>query len=77
MSIANFLPPICDPDDGHLLLDGCYVNNVPGKYQRFQDFLVLDKLCDLWSILCHSIIRSQDSFYLFFFVELSLINRYC
>jgi len=30
MSYAWILPPICDPKDGHLLLDGCYVNNVPG-----------------------------------------------
>lgn len=31
MSIAGVLPPICDYIDGHLLLDGCYINNVPGK----------------------------------------------
>lgn len=31
MSIAGVLPPICDYIDGHLLLDGCYTNNVPGK----------------------------------------------
>ena len=30
MSYAWILPPICDPIDGHLLMDGCYVNNVPG-----------------------------------------------
>ena len=30
MSYAWLLPPICDPIDGHLLMDGCYVNNVPG-----------------------------------------------
>ncbi|XP_011630259.1 neuropathy target esterase sws isoform X2 [Pogonomyrmex barbatus] len=29
MSIAGVFPPICDPLDGHLLVDGCYVNNVP------------------------------------------------
>ncbi|XP_046752586.1 neuropathy target esterase sws isoform X2 [Diprion similis] len=29
MSIAGIFPPICDPADGHLLVDGCYVNNVP------------------------------------------------
>lgn len=23
-------PPICDPVDGHYLIDGCYTNNVPG-----------------------------------------------
>merc|ERR1719509_221343 len=30
MSYAWILPPICDPVDGDLLMDGCYVNNVPG-----------------------------------------------
>ncbi|XP_020706301.2 neuropathy target esterase sws isoform X2 [Athalia rosae] len=29
MTIAGIFPPICDPADGHLLVDGCYVNNVP------------------------------------------------
>lgn len=32
MSIAGIFPPLCDPTDGHLLLDGCYVNNVPGNF---------------------------------------------
>ena len=31
MSISGYLPPLCDPVDGHLLLDGGYVNNLPGK----------------------------------------------
>lgn len=31
MSLAGYMPPICDPSDGHLLLDGGYVNNLPGK----------------------------------------------
>ena len=30
MSLAGYLPPLCDPVDGHLLLDGGYVNNLPG-----------------------------------------------
>ncbi|XP_038208914.1 neuropathy target esterase sws isoform X2 [Zerene cesonia] len=34
MSIAGIFPPICDPIDGHLLLDGCYVNNVPADVMR-------------------------------------------
>ncbi|XP_012287845.1 neuropathy target esterase sws isoform X3 [Orussus abietinus] len=29
MTIAGVFPPVCDPLDGHLLVDGCYVNNVP------------------------------------------------
>uniref|UniRef100_A0A671NZ19 lysophospholipase n=1 Tax=Sinocyclocheilus anshuiensis TaxID=1608454 RepID=A0A671NZ19_9TELE len=28
-SYTPYLPPLCDPKDGHLLVDGCYVNNVP------------------------------------------------
>lgn len=31
MSIAGVFPPMCDYTDGHLLVDGCYVNNVPGN----------------------------------------------
>ena len=26
---ASYMPPLCDPVDGHLLLDGGYVNNLP------------------------------------------------
>ena len=29
MSLAGYMPPMCDPTDGHLLLDGGYVNNLP------------------------------------------------
>lgn len=32
MSIVGIFPPVCDPIDGHLLVDGCYTNNVPGKF---------------------------------------------
>ena len=31
MSLSGYLPPLCDPVDGHLLLDGGYVNNLPGR----------------------------------------------
>jgi len=34
MSIAGALPPMVDPTDGHLLVDGCYVNNVPADVMR-------------------------------------------
>jgi lysophospholipid hydrolase len=36
MSYAWFVPPLCDPVDGHLLMDGCYVNNVPGDVMAAQ-----------------------------------------
>ncbi|NWX54578.1 PLPL6 esterase, partial [Promerops cafer] len=29
-SYTPYLPPLCDPKDSHWLVDGCYVNNVPG-----------------------------------------------
>lgn len=34
MSLAGYLPPMCDPLDGHLLLDGGYVNNLPADVMR-------------------------------------------
>lgn len=32
MSLSGYMPPLCDPKDGHLLLDGGYVNNLPGNF---------------------------------------------
>lgn len=34
MSLSGYLPPLCDPNDGHLLLDGGYVNNVPADVMK-------------------------------------------
>eukprot|EP00795_Rhopilema_esculentum_P010763 gene10763-19552_t len=34
MSLAGYLPPLCDPTDGNLLLDGGYVNNLPADIMR-------------------------------------------
>ena len=34
MSLSGYMPPLCDPVDGHLLLDGGYVNNLPGQWAR-------------------------------------------
>ncbi len=34
MSLAGYVPPLCDPHDGHLLLDGGYVNNLPADLMR-------------------------------------------
>ncbi|XP_074600468.1 patatin like phospholipase domain containing sws [Brevipalpus obovatus] len=34
MSLSGYLPPLCDPIDGHLLLDGGYVNNLPADIMR-------------------------------------------
>lgn len=42
MSLSGYMPPLCDPKDGHLLLDGGYVNNLPGKcFFVFVLFLVV------------------------------------
>ncbi|VDP13224.1 unnamed protein product [Soboliphyme baturini] len=35
MSYSGIFPPLCDPVDGHYLMDGCYVNNVPGSLWRY------------------------------------------
>lgn len=32
MTLSGYLPPLCDPKDGHLLMDGGYINNLPGKW---------------------------------------------
>uniref|UniRef100_A0A6P7GZS0 Neuropathy target esterase sws-like n=1 Tax=Diabrotica virgifera virgifera TaxID=50390 RepID=A0A6P7GZS0_DIAVI len=35
MSLSGYMPPLCDPIDGHLLLDGGYTNNLPGHLWRY------------------------------------------
>ncbi|KAG8277542.1 Neuropathy target esterase [Homalodisca vitripennis] len=34
MTLAGIFPPLCDPEDGHLLIDGCYTNNVPADVMK-------------------------------------------
>ncbi|XP_022900031.2 neuropathy target esterase sws isoform X1 [Onthophagus taurus] len=34
MSLSGYMPPLCDPCDGHLLLDGGYTNNLPADVMR-------------------------------------------
>ncbi|XP_016047925.2 patatin-like phospholipase domain-containing protein 6 isoform X2 [Erinaceus europaeus] len=34
-SYCPYLPPLCDPRDGHWLVDGCYLNNLPGSLWRY------------------------------------------
>uniref|UniRef100_A0A6M2DEI5 Neuropathy target esterase sws n=1 Tax=Xenopsylla cheopis TaxID=163159 RepID=A0A6M2DEI5_XENCH len=36
MSLSGYMPPLCDPADGHLLMDGGYVNNLPADVMRAQ-----------------------------------------
>ena len=55
MSLSGYLPPLCDPLNGHLLLDGGYINNLPGNdtstgtsseyiYHGFSLTLIMDHL---------------------------------
>merc|ERR550519_1093358 len=34
MSLSGYLPPLCDPKDGHLLLDGGYTNSLPADIMK-------------------------------------------
>lgn len=34
MTVTGLLPPLCDPVDGNLLVDGCYLNNLPGIFRK-------------------------------------------
>uniref|UniRef100_A0A3B1JXB1 lysophospholipase n=1 Tax=Astyanax mexicanus TaxID=7994 RepID=A0A3B1JXB1_ASTMX len=34
MSLSGYLPPLCDPKDGHLIMDGGYINNLPADVAR-------------------------------------------
>ncbi|XP_014394068.1 PREDICTED: neuropathy target esterase [Myotis brandtii] len=34
MTLSGYLPPLCDPKDGHLLMDGGYINNLPADIAR-------------------------------------------
>ncbi|KAG1704472.1 Neuropathy target esterase sws [Nymphon striatum] len=43
MSLSGYLPPLCDPTDGHLLLDGGYINNLPASMSIAG---VLPPVCD-------------------------------
>ncbi|KAI5740360.1 hypothetical protein M8J76_003050 [Diaphorina citri] len=35
MSLSWYSPPLCDPVDSHMLLDGGYVNNLPGCARKY------------------------------------------
>ncbi|XP_029106568.1 neuropathy target esterase isoform X2 [Scleropages formosus] len=34
MTLSGYLPPLCDPKDGNLLMDGGYTNNLPADIAR-------------------------------------------
>uniref|UniRef100_T1IXP6 Neuropathy target esterase sws n=1 Tax=Strigamia maritima TaxID=126957 RepID=T1IXP6_STRMM len=50
MSLSGYLPPLCDPEDGHLLLDGGYINNLPGSVWRY--IRASMSICGLLPPLC-------------------------
>ena len=58
MSLSGYLPPLCDPKDDHLLMDGGYINNLPGgplvvRWPFYDSFLTFDYfLCSV--VLRHS-----------------------
>lgn len=43
MTLSGYLPPLCDPKDGNLLMDGGYTNNLPGKYLPLMETLLTDR----------------------------------
>ena len=50
MSLAGYMPPLCDPADGHLLLDGGYVNNLPADIMHKRgDNTVVKSLFIRWN----------------------------
>jgi predicted acylesterase/phospholipase RssA len=49
MSIAGWLPPMIDPSDEHLLVDGAYINNVPGITLR-RLWLETPRVSDFFSV---------------------------
>ncbi|VEL24813.1 unnamed protein product [Protopolystoma xenopodis] len=61
MSYPMLLPPLCDPEDGHLLMDGAFVNNVPGRNERRRrSFVCLNvRFNERESIIKMSTIRKQ------------------
>uniref|UniRef100_A0A5F8GK29 lysophospholipase n=1 Tax=Monodelphis domestica TaxID=13616 RepID=A0A5F8GK29_MONDO len=34
MTLSGYMPPLCDPKDGHLLMDGGYINNLPADVAK-------------------------------------------
>ncbi|KAM4675841.1 patatin-like phospholipase domain-containing protein 6 [Discoglossus pictus] len=55
-SYTPYLPPLCDPADSHLLLDGCYVNNLPADVAHSlgaRTVIAVDvgqqNKCDMWN----------------------------
>ena len=52
MSLSGYLPPLCDPKDGHLLMDGGYINNLPGGSYSSGVFQCILFTYDIYSVYC-------------------------
>lgn len=59
MSLSGYMPPLCDPNDGHLLLDGGYVCNLPCMINIF--FLLTLKNFELFTATDTILIYENDS----------------
>ncbi|TPP58576.1 Patatin phospholipase domain-containing protein 7 [Fasciola gigantica] len=77
MSLSGYMPPLCDPYDGSLLLDGGYTNNVPADVMALfgaktifavdvgasvdTDFTNYGDYLSGWSLLYHRFFGSSSS----------------
>ena len=59
MTLTGYLPPICDPVDGHYLVDGGYINNLPADVAKGRDKLEYDSFFYIQKCLFirHSILK--------------------
>lgn len=67
MTIAGVFPPVCDPLDGHLLVDGCYVNNVPGINFYYDAITHIEKYICIFQFFSLMVSDKLIDFTVFFF----------
>ena len=54
MSLAGYMPPLCDPVDGHLLLDGGYVNNLPADIMHKRLVIIMIMIMPILMLTIHN-----------------------
>lgn len=63
MSLSGYMPPLCDPKDGHLLMDGGYINNLPGTAEDAGVppcwYIVLWSFCPV--AVCHNRLHTRKA----------------
>ena len=63
MSLSGYMPPLCDPKDGHLLMDGGYINNLPGTAEDSGVppcwYIVLWSFCPV--AVCHNRLHTRKA----------------